>query len=46
MRNVIKAVAALGVAATLSACGGQTTDGDDVVYVPAPVTADPVSTKY
>ena len=46
MRNLIKAVAVLGVAASLGACAGETTDGDDVVYVPAPVTSDPVSTKY
>lgn len=46
MQKLIKIVAILGVTATIAACGGRTTDGDDVVFVPNPISPDPVSTKF
>lgn len=46
MQKLFKIVAILGVTATIAACAGRTTEGDDVVFVPNPVTPDPVSTKF
>lgn len=46
MQKFVKFAAIVGVVATVAACGGRTTEGEDVVFVPNPVTPDPVSTKF
>ena len=43
MSALLKAVAVLGVTATLAACGS---NNEPVVVEPAPITVDPVSTKF
>ena len=45
MSKLIKALAVLGITATLAACGGNNAADDDVVIV-EPVTVDPVSEKF
>lgn len=47
MQKLFKAVVILGLTATIAACGGRRADtGEDVIFVPNPVTPDPVSTKF
>lgn len=46
MQKLIKLVVIVGLTATIAACAGRTDTGEDVVFVPNPITPDPVSTKY
>ena len=47
MQKIVKFAVVIGIVATVAACGGRRADtGEDVVFVPNPVTPDPVSTKF
>ncbi len=47
MQKFVKLAAIVGVTALVAACGGRNADtGEDVVFVPNPITPDPVSTKF
>ncbi len=47
MPKTLKIVAILGLTVAIAACGGRRADtGEDVVFVPNPISPDPVSTKF